>query len=109
MVDQLPGMNLFNVLAQAPIDLANLGIKQANEFMGVMNVGAQRLAAEIAVPPVPSAMQGLALQGLPQLPALSSLVPPGISAPAAGAKAADVYASDLIQFGAAAAGPRVVI
>jgi len=107
MADMLPGMNVFGVLAQVPLDLANLGARQASEVMSVFNIGIQRLSTELAVPPALPAMQGL--QGLPSLPALPGLAQQGTTAPAAGAKAADVFSGQMMSFPVSAAGPRVVI
>lgn len=107
MADALPGMNVFGVLAQVPLDLANLSARQANEVMSVLNVGMQRLSTELAVPPALPAMAGM--QGLPALPALPGITPSAAPAPAAGAQAADVFSGQMMSFPASAAGPRVVI
>ncbi len=107
MADALPGMNVFGVLAQVPLDLANLGARQATEVMSVLNVGMQRLNNELAVPPALPSMAGM--QGLPALPGLPGLAPAAGPAPAAGAQAADVFSSQLMNIPVSAAGPRVVI
>lgn len=107
MADQLPGMNIFNVLAQVPLDLANLASRQMNETMNTLNIEVQRLGTELAVPPALPSMAGM--QGLPALPSLQSLMPAAAAAPAASAQAADVYASKALSFPTKVAGPRVVV
>ena len=77
-----PGTEILQALAQAPIDLMNLGIRHIGELNATFGLGVQRLAAGLAVPPLPPMAQGLPSlpslpQGLPSLPA-----PPGAASQA---------------------------
>lgn len=68
---QLPGMNVFQVMAQAPLDFANLAVRQMGDLASIANLGVQRLGAELAVPPaLPQGLPDLSQfsAGLPQLP-----------------------------------------
>jgi len=83
-----PGTEILQALAQAPIDLMNLGIRHVGELNATFGLGMQRLAAGLAVPPLPPMTQGFPQlpslpQGLPSLPAPP--VPTGqVAASAAG-------------------------
>lgn len=101
----LPSANVFGILAQAPVDLANLVSRQASEAMGMMNLGVQRLGAELSLPPLPMQLP----MSLPQLPSLGNLSFPGMPMSAPAAKAAEMYSSEMINFPMSAAGPRVVV
>ena len=70
---ELPGANLFAVLAQAPTDLMGLATRQVTEAVDTFGVGMQRLSAELAVPPE--------IAGAPGFPALPGMAP--AAAPAA--------------------------
>jgi len=88
MAGELPGMNVLQVLAAAPIDLLNLGVKQLSEFVSVANAGVTNLGAQLAVPPaLPTGLPQLPM-GLPALPDLSALLPGAGTAGGASAQAA---------------------
>jgi len=81
MPDQLPGMNIFSVLAQVPADFLNLGVRHVGEVNTILSMSVQRLGAELATPPqLPQGLPQLPLlsAGMPQLPGLPQL--PGVSA-----------------------------
>ncbi len=91
----LPGANVLNILAAAPMNLMNLGARQANELFSTMNTGVQQLAAELAVPPaLPQGLPAMP-QGLPDLSALIPAAAPTTPAPkdaqAAGFVMANAY------------------
>lgn len=102
---QLPGLNIFSVLAQIPTDFINLGVRHVGEVNTVLAANVQRLGAELATPPqFPT--------GLPQLPSLPAGLPqlsnllPGMSAapsPAAASVAGMGFGSEY------AVAPRMII
>ncbi len=69
--EQLPGMNILNVLAQAPMEFMSLATRQMTEVMTVMQSGVTRLSAEMASPPALPAGLPAMPAGLPQLPGLT--------------------------------------
>lgn len=70
---EIPGANLFAVLAQAPTDIMGLATRQVTEAVDTFGVGMQRLSAELATPPE--------IAGMPGFPALPGMAP--AAAPAA--------------------------
>lgn len=64
---QIPGAEVFQVLAQAPIDAMNLASQHASEVMNFANMGAQQVAASLSLPALPMDM--------PELPGMSGMMP----------------------------------
>lgn len=75
---ELPGANLFAVMAQAPMDLMGLATKQATEVVDTFGMGMQRLSAELATPPEISGL----VSGLPTLPGMTPAAPSAPAVPA---------------------------
>jgi len=76
MAQELPGMRVLSLMAQAPPELMNLGARHATEVMNTLNMNMSQLGAELAVPPALPA--GLQLPGLPmptQAPAAPATKP----------------------------------
>lgn len=69
---ELPGANLFAVMAQAPMDIMGLATKQATEVVDTFGMGMQRLSAELATPPEISGL----VAGFPSLPGMTPSAAP---------------------------------
>ena len=82
---EIPGANLFAVLAQAPTDIMGLATRQVTEAVDTFGVGMQRLGAELAVPPEIAGVPGFpALPGMAAAPAAPAAAP--VSTPVAQAR-----------------------
>jgi len=102
--------DVFQVLAQAPMDFLNLAASQAQQTMNLVNMSVQNIASALATPPAfPSGLPQLPMQ-LPGVSQIQSLLPPlpgaaGITAPAgAAAKASFGEMATLYK-----APPRVIV
>ena len=80
---EIPGANLFAVLAQAPTDIMGLATRQVTEAVDTFGVGMQRLSAELATPPEIAGMPGF-----PPLPGAAPAAAPAaaVSTPVAQAR-----------------------
>ena len=106
----MPSANAFQILAQAPLDMANLFARQANETMNAMNLGVSSIAASLSLPALPfsapalPALPNMMAAGFPSLPGL-----PGAGVPTSAPVAAQLYSSQAQVMPVRRIGPRVVV